>query len=201
MIINHTIPYYNLLMKCAAYTPASIRLPDGYRFRDYQDRDAMEWAWLEHGIQDFDTFEEALRYFQNTYFGNMEALRQRFICVESSTGKFAGCVIAWREQSLGKMISTVHWLVVSPEEQRKGIGRALIQKLLECFQALDEFPVYLHSQPWSYAAIALYASLGFRALKQETILEYENQYQQAVDTLKPLMPPDAYGKLLRETIV
>ncbi len=200
MIIDNTIPYKDLLFRCAAYAPSAIRLPEGCRFRDYQDGDAAAWARLEHAIRDFDTVDEALGYFQHTYFGDMEALRRRFICVVNPEGEMAGCVIAWREPGGGRLIPAVHWLVVAPEEQNRGIGRALMQKLLERFLELDGFPVYLHSQPCSYAAIGLYSSPGFRLLKRESFMGYENQYREGVAVLKPLMPPHKYEKLIREAI-
>ncbi len=200
MIIDHRIPYYNILMKCTGYTSSFIRLPEGYRFRDYRDRDAMEWAWLEHMIQDFDTFEEAYKYFRDTYFGELEALKRRFICVVNAKDEFAGCVIAWREKDGDRLIPAVHWLVVSPKEQGRGIGRALMQKLLERFAELDGFPVYLHSQPCSYVAVGLYSSLGFRVLKSQSIMGYDNQFKDSMAVLKTLMPPEKYKKLLREAI-
>jgi len=200
MIIDHSIPYKNLLFRCDAYVPAAIHLPDGYCFREYRDGDAAAWAQLEYAIHDFDTLDEAYRYFCDTYFGEREALRQRFLCVVNPAGSMAGCVIAWRELSNGAVIPAVHWLVVSPDAQGMGIGRALMQKLLERFLELDAFPVYLHSQPCSYVAIGLYSSLGFRLLKRQTIMNYENQYPEAVEVLRPLMPPQKYEKLLREAI-
>lgn len=200
MLIDNTIPFKNLLMKCSEYLPTAIRLPDGYRFRGYREGDAEAWARLEHAIRDFDTVDEAYQYFRDTYFGDPGALRQRFICVEDETGEAAGCVIAWQEPSNGVVIPAVHWLVVSPEAQEKGIGRALMCKLLERFQALDGFPVYLHSQPCSYVAIGLYSSLGFRPLRHESIMGYENQFEEAMEVLKPLMPAGKYEKLLREAI-
>jgi ribosomal protein S18 acetylase RimI-like enzyme len=200
VIIDKSIPYFNILMRCAAYTPAPIRLPAGYRFRDYRDGDAMEWAWVEHQIQDFDTFEEAYRYFRDTYDGELEALRQRFICVVNEKGEFAGCVTAWREKSGDVLIPAVHWLAVSPKEQGRGIGHALMRKLLERFLELDGFPIYLHSQPCSYVAVGLYSSLGFRVLKQESIMGYENQFEESMAVLKTLMPPEKFQKLMDEAI-
>ena len=160
----------------------------------------MEWAWLEHGIQDFDTFEEAYNYFRDTYFGDLDALKQRFICVVNEKDEFAGCVIAWKDRNGDDWIPAVHWLAVSPREQGRGIGRALVQKLMERFLELDGLPVYLHSQPCSYVAVGLYSSLGFRALKSESIMGYDNQFDEAMTVLKPLMPPEKYKKLLDEAI-
>ena len=200
MVIDPAIPYFDLLFRCDAYVPAPIVLPAGYRFRDYRNGDAEAWARLEHTIHDFNTADEAYRYFCDIYYGELEALRQRFICVVNPAGGMAGCVIAWREPSNGVVIPAVHWLVVSPQEQEKGIGRALMQKLLERFSELNSFPVYLHSQPCSYVAIGLYSSLGFRLLKRQSIMNYENQYREGIEALRPLMPPRKYEKLLREAI-
>lgn len=200
MIIDNSLPYYNILMRCEAYAPASICLPEGYRFRGYRDGDAAEWARMEHRIGDFKTFEEAYRYFLTTYLGDIEALKRRLICAVNEEDEAAGYVIAWREPSGDGVIAAVHWLVVSPHEQEQGIGRALMLALLERYHTLGEFPVYLHSQPCSYVAVGLYSSLGFKVLRHQSVMGYENQFGESMAVLQTLMAPAKFEKLLLEAI-
>jgi hypothetical protein len=41
-------------------------------------------------------------------------------------------------------------------------------------------PVYIHTQPWSWKAILLYISLGFKLQKTDTFSYYENEYEKAM---------------------
>ncbi len=200
MKIDKSIPYMNILMRCDEYRPSQITLPDGFHFRGYRPGDENIWAKFEIEIDDFDTYDNAVAYFKRKYLSNPEELKKRLICVEDKDGTPAGMVIAWFDDNHGEKISTVHWLVTSPKFQGLGIGKALVKKLLETFYELNEFPVYLHTQPWSYAAIKIYSSLGFRLLRTESILNYENEYANAIEELKKHLPQDVTNKLIAETI-
>ena len=48
-------------------------------------------------------------------------------------------------------------------------------------------PVYIHTQPWSWKAILLYLSVGFRIQKTDTFSNYENQYEKALETLRDVL--------------
>lgn len=200
MKIDKSIPYMNILMRCDEYQATPIKLPDGFRFRGYKAGDEHIWAKFEIEIEDFDTYDNAVAYFQRKYLSNPEELQKRLICVESEDGTPAGMVIAWFDKNGDDTISTVHWLVTSPAFQGLGIGKALVQKLLETFYELKAYPVYLHTQPWSYAAIKIYSSLGFKMLRSESILNYENQYSLAIEELKKHLPQEVMEKLISETI-
>ena len=56
-------------------------------------------------------------------------------------------------------------------------------------------PVYIHTQPWSWKAILLYSSLGFRIQKTDTFSAYINQYREAMETLKGILPEEQYSML------
>lgn len=45
-------------------------------------------------------------------------------------------------------------------------------------------PVYVHTQAWSYKAILLYISLGFKIQRTDTFSHYENQYEEAMRVLQ-----------------
>ncbi len=200
MVIDKSIPYKNIIMRCDYYTKRDILLPEGFVFREYQVGDEYQWAKLETEIQDFDTYENAVKYFRMKYLSNLDELQKRMICVEAPNQEVVGMVIAWLDGPKDATISTVHWLVTSPRAQGFGIGKALIKKLQQRFYELGEYPIYLHTQPWSYAAICIYSSLGFRMLKKETILHYENQYDEAIAILKTLLSADKLEKLINESI-
>ena len=56
-------------------------------------------------------------------------------------------------------------------------------------------PVYIHTQPWSWKAILLYASLGFRLQKTDTFSHYENEYDQAMTELEKILTAEQFALL------
>lgn len=155
---------------------------------------------MEVDNNDFDTYDNAVKYFQNKYCGFPELLQERFVGIENPSGELCGIVICWEDEREGKKVSSVHWLISSPDEQGKGIGTALVKMLIYRFSCLEKLPIYLHTQPWSYQAIGIYSKLGFRLLGQDTFRGYENQSLLALDVLEKLMNKASFEKLNKEII-
>lgn len=194
-MLDRTIPYCNMILKCRRFTDNGAELPDGYVFRGYRPGDERAWAKLEYAIGDFDAVEEAEAYFTETYFPHLPELKKRAVFVTDAAGTVVGSCIAWRDARGDSDVASLHWLVVSPEREGQGIGKALCRRVMQIYAELGEFPVYLHTQPWSYRAVFLYFGLGFRLQKNDTFKEYENQYSRAMEILKNVLDRDHYRKL------
>lgn len=200
-MIDKTIPYFNVLMRYdGKLISAPPQAPDGYRFRSYQEGDEFAWAQMEVDNLDFDTYDNAVKYFRQKYLSSPEKLKERFIGIENENGTLCGAVICWSDAKDEKTVSTVHWLITSPAEQGKGIGSALVRMLLYRFSQLGALPIYLHTQPWSYPAIGIYSKYGFRLLQKDSFRGYENQSAQALEVLQGLMEQEKYNKLKSEMI-
>lgn len=194
-MLDRSIPFYNTILKCGQYVEHEITLPEGYRFRTYQPGDESAWARLEHETGDFETQDMAEAYFAAQYCQNKDALRERCIFVLDGEDQIVGSCIAWSDAKGGLTIASLHWLVVSPAHQGRGLGRALCQKVMEIFAKNQELPVYIHTQPWSYVAILLYVRLGFKLQKEDTFSHYKNQYRQSMETLRAILTGQQYGEL------
>lgn len=55
------------------------------------------------------------------------------------------------------------------------------------FAKQGRLPVYIHTQPWSWKAILIYISLGFKIQKIDTFSDYDNQFDLAIETLKGIV--------------
>lgn len=194
-MLDRTIPFYNTILKCENYIPSKILLPKGYSFRNYQADDEKAWAKLEYEIGDFKSLVTAENYFLSEYGQNIHDLKERCVFVLNQEGEIVGSCIAWRDNKGSQTVASLHWLIVSPEQQGKGLGKALCQKVLDIFQESNEFPVYIHTQPWSYIAILLYIRLGFQLQKTDTFSHYENQYVQSMNALKNILTIQQYQEL------
>ena len=65
---------------------------------------------------------------------------------------------------------------------------------------MDGFPVYIHTQPWSYKAILLYIQQGFQLQITDTFSDYQNQYTQAMHTLKEILTKEQYDTLTAHSV-
>jgi hypothetical protein len=52
--------------------------------------------------------------------------------------------------------------------------------------------IWLHTQTWSHKAIGIYLDFGFYALKIERMAHYKNDFLEAADILKDVMPKEAF---------
>ncbi|MBQ7102407.1 MAG: GNAT family N-acetyltransferase [Clostridia bacterium] len=194
-MIDRNIPYSNIIMRCDKYDFTPTMLPDGFCFKMYDDGDEKHWAKLEYEIGDFSSFEKAEEYFKSNYCTHIDELKKRCVFVVNSNGEVVGSCIAWHDFKGNDTVASLHWLVVSPKFQGKHIGLSLCKKILELFNDFGEMPVYLHTQPWSYKAVLLYIKLGFKIQKSDTFSCYENQYEQAVNTLENVLTEEQFLKL------
>lgn len=200
-MIDKTIPYYNILMRYDGPPVFTLpNAPEGFNVSSYLPGDECRWAQMEVSNNDFDTFENGVRYFSDKYLSNPEKLKERFIGVRDGFGQLVGCVICWDDDKEGKKVSSVHWLVTDPEVQGKGIGTFLTKMLICKFSKLGLLPIYLHTQPWSFPAVGIYSNVGFRLLKSDSFRGYENQNDKALPVLKEYMSESKYLKLLNEMI-
>ena len=173
-VLDRTIPFYNTIMKCADFSHRENILPEGFSIASFQPGYEKEWARLEHSTGDFESPGEAENYFVETY------------------------LIAWKDMRGGETVSSLHWLVVDEAYQRIGLGRALCIAVMNIYAKKDAFPVYIHTQPWSWKAILLYSSLGFRLQKTDSFSHYVNEYEKAMTELRKTVPEDRY-ELLKQT--
>lgn len=199
-MLDRSIPFYNVILKCGGYVDSEIVLPEGYYFRNYQAGDEKAWAKLEYEIGDFESLDMAEEYFVSQYCQNASDISKRCVFVLNEYDKIVGSCIAWRDKKGTKIVASLHWLIVLPGQQGKKLGKALCQKVMGMFHEMNEFPVYIHTQPWSHVAILLYVRQGFKLQMTDTFSHYENQYTQAMDTLKNIVTDQQYEELVSNSV-
>ena len=196
-MLDRTIPFYNTIMKCADFSHRENILPEGFSIASYQPGYEKEWARLEHSTGDFESAGEAENYFVETYLKDPELLQDILFAINAKREVVGSC-IAWKDMRGGETVSSLHWLVVDEAYQRIGLGRALCIAVMNIYAKKDAFPVYIHTQPWSWKAILLYSSLGFRLQKTDSFSHYVNEYEKAMTELRKTVPEDRY-ELLKQT--
>lgn len=200
-MLDRSIPYYNIIMK--KNTPTTFdtpALPQKFELHAYRPGVAQQWAELEYEIGDFPSVQEASAYLAKTYLSRSDLLARRGIFVsDKKSGCLVGACIAWFDDQNGTPVSSLHWLITKEAYQGRGIGSTLIAAALNIYEKEGAFPVYLHTQPWSYQAVRLYHKFGFRLMKQESFAGYENQYALAVPVLARYIEPECMRELMDQS--
>lgn len=195
-MLDRTIPFYNTILKCSDYRHNEVVLPDGYSIVSYRHRLEKEWARLEFAIGDFGSLEEAELYFAETYLQNPYMFSRILFAVDKDNN-VAGSCIAWQDLKGESKASSLHWLVVDEKYQGIGLGRALSTAVMNIYVEHEALPVYIHTQPWSWKAILLYLSLGFKLQKTDTFSHYENEYDKAMTELRKVVSEEQYELMLQ----
>ena len=196
-MLDRTIPFYNTIMKCSDYRHRNVELPNGFSIVSYREGYEKEWAKLECAIGDFGSAAEAEEYFVEKYLQDPEQF-PKILFMLNQDHDIVGSCIAWQDKQGISRVSSLHWLVVDERYRGIGLGRALAAAVMNIYAEHGALPVYVHTQPWSWKAILLYLSLGFRLQKTDTFSHYENEYEKAMIELGKVVREDQY-KLLQQS--
>ena len=80
-------------------------------------------------------------------------------------------------------------MAVRPEYERLGLGQTLVSECLKRLVWLEgQRDIFLHTQTWSYRAIAIYLKAGFEFVRQGSFGGYPNDYDKAMPVLKTVLP-------------
>ena len=171
-MLDRTIPFYNTILRCDNYQCKDVVLPKGFSIVPYKSGYEKAWAELEYSIGDFESLEEAESYFISTYLQN-RSLLNNILFLLNEDNLIVGSCIAWQDRRKESIVSSLHWLVVDEEYHGRGLGKALCYATMNIFKEQKNLPVYIHTQPWSWKAIFLYLSIGFKLQKTDTFSHYE----------------------------
>lgn len=196
-MLDRTIPFYNTILKCECYQHRDVILPSGFSIVAYEKGYEKAWAALEYSVGDFDSLEDAENYFVATYTQNQALLRNVLFLLNEDKSVIGSC-IAWKDKRKDSFVSSLHWLIVDEKYHGMGLGKALCCATMNIFEEQEDFPVYIHTQPWSWKAIFLYLSLGFKLQEIDTFSHYENEYYKAMAVLKGIVTTEQF-EFLKES--
>lgn len=192
--VHEEIPDRSLFMMCRVLERRALReLPDGYRFRTCR-RDELE-LWM---AMPFDTPEDAAEhrgfmedFFERVYAPHGDLFFRRCLFACDARDRPVGTGFHW---TIHGDMTTFHWLKVAPAAEGRGLGRAILSRVLGSLEPAD-FPVYLHTHPSSYRAVKLYSDFGFDLLSDPRIGTRPNHLEECLPLLRQVMPPAAFESL------
>lgn len=163
-MLDKSIPHIGVLMeKIDTTNYPHYELPVGYNFCSYEKGFENSWSYLQFSLGQTDSLEEANKIFQKEFLSRPVDMVKRCVFVRNDKGDIIGTASVWYGNHFGKELQRVHWVAVAKEDQKKGIAKALLTKVLDIYNELGfKDYIYLTSQTWSYKALNLYLSFGFR---------------------------------------
>lgn len=135
-------------------------LPEGFRFRFYQDGDREKWPEFYTLSDQFsDLTPES---FDQQFHQNYAALRERMIFVEDEDGGMVGTSAAWYDDADNDpAMGRVHWVAVHPEFRDRGLGKQLLRETLLQLTRLGHTKAHLITANMRLPAIDMYLRHGF----------------------------------------
>lgn len=162
-MMDKTIPHIGVLMtRPVEGGYPRFPLPAGYALRTYEPGMEKDWAELQASVEHADTVEAALALFEREFREDAASLKTRGLFLYGPDGRLAASALLWYGNHFGSRSARVHWVAVAPQEQGKGLCKALMTLLMDrCMELGETGLIYLTSQTWSYKAIGIYEKFGF----------------------------------------
>ncbi|MFW6294084.1 MAG: GNAT family N-acetyltransferase [Spirochaetota bacterium] len=137
--------------------PPAVRLPDGYELGLLrpEEREAYVELMRQAGFDDWtmDRF---------TWVDGAVLPDAHFVVREGATGRIVATALAAHRPSLHHPHGgELGWVATAPNHAGRGLGRAVCAAVLSRFAAAGYRNVYLYTNTFRNAAVALYLKLGF----------------------------------------
>ena len=141
-----------------------IDVPEGYEVRTYQPGDDAVWA---------DVINRSFGGDQRTAASARQAIMDRpqfapdRLFFVTKDGVAAGTACAWYKDEFPSGTGYLHMIGVVPEHQGHGLGRLLVNLVLDCFKRNGFREVVLNTDDFRVPAIKSYLRAGFEPVYRD----------------------------------
>jgi GNAT superfamily N-acetyltransferase len=135
-------------------------LPEGYRFRMYREGDDVTWTALQMAAEPI--IQVTPQLFTSQYGNDLDALPDRMFFVETDAGEPAASISAWWERDRHNPLERgrIHWVVVHPGHQRRGITKPMMTRAMQRLAASHPSAMLGTSSARTWA-LKVYLDFGF----------------------------------------
>lgn len=165
-MLDKSLPFMDIIMKANKedLDQDIDPLAEGYSYRMYRDGDEIPWAEIQTAVGEFDSFEDAITYFNRVFLPYPDYLYDRMCFIVDEDENFVATACAWFKEDDEQRYPLLHWVSTDPKFQERGLGTAVAKYALHLFKYTDpeESTIYLHTHTWGYRFVGLGQKLGFR---------------------------------------
>ena len=139
-----------------------IIMPDGYKMRNFVIGEEHKWAKVESDSGEFGSgFDKALARFNEEFGDHIDEMQSVCFFLTDNNNEIIGTATAWYDNDfMGKKYGRLHWVVILPQYQNKGLGKAMVGHVLK-FMAKHHSKAYLYTESSRISAIKIYLDFGF----------------------------------------
>lgn len=157
--VTYEDQYFHMARSDLAHIP-QYTFPAGYTLRPYRPGDETHWTRLHRAAEPFFAIADDL--FEQQYGAQRHVLPARMWFVEDEIGAVVASISAWWERDPGDPAdrARVHWVVVHPEHQGRGLTKPMMTVALN-YMARHHTAAMLGTssgRPW---AVKVYLDFGF----------------------------------------
>lgn len=165
-MLDKSIKHIGILMYTHnEFKEIKLKQNDDIELKPYESRFKEDWCQLQCDLWQFENYKEAADYFVEEFLNREVELKEKLLfALDKRTGQIVGTASLWDGKHFGKALPRLHWIAVNEAYQGQGIAKILIQSLIDTYKNTEQAEfIYLTSQTWSYKAINIYKSFGFKA--------------------------------------
>ena len=196
-VISGQIPSKDLFMICETVNTDAFReLSPEYYFRKIRPNELDIWKGMHldfpHSSEQHKEYMHFMdKCYDETYASNDELFFEKslFVCNEKDGPVGRGFI--WKYFN---KINTIQWYKVLREYEGRGIGRAILTKIMKDLSK-NEYPVYLHTHPSSFRAIKLYSDFGFKLISDPKIGYRNNDLYECLPILEKYIPVNDFKNI------
>ena len=163
-MLDKSIPYHGVLM--VHPSPSDFPrypVPEGFVLSGYRPGFEEGWARLIFSLGQTGDLAQAREIFRREFLSRPDQLARQCLFLLTRDGGIAATASLWYGSHFGRERYRVHWVSVAERYQGRGLAKALLSQVMEIYQTAPSGGfLYLTSQTWSYKALGLYETFGFR---------------------------------------
>ena len=165
-MLDKSLPFMDIIMKAKKEDLDSDidPLAEGYSYRMYRDGDEIPWAEIQTAVGEFDSFEDAITYFNRVFLPYTDYLYDRMCFIVDEDENFVATATAWFKEDEIRRYPLLHWVSTDPKYQGRGFGTSVSKYAVRLFNITDpeEDEIFLHAHTWGYRFVGLGYKMGFR---------------------------------------
>lgn len=151
----------DIVMEAESLRRLHVIVPSGFAIRPFQSRDVEIWTAIQAAADQYNVITDDL--FHANFGSDPSMHHDRILMACDSHGTPVGTASAWIGEGPRRGVGRLHWVAVLPKHQGRGLGRALVQQVLNRLTELGHSAAYLTTGAARLAAIHVYDECGFHA--------------------------------------
>ena len=133
-------------------------VPEGYAIRNYRPNEGHIWTRILKAGEPYMEIDDGL--FNREFERHLSVLEDRSFYLTTDTDEEIGTITAWWQDIDGKVWGQIHWVVIHPDYQGRGLSKPMMTVAMERLKQSHE-RCFLGTSTGRMAAIKVYLDFGF----------------------------------------